>query len=299
MMDHAFSEEILRKLDELDAAALRAPKKLPDRKRIISILKKTFVVLLPDFYPYRSLTRTDALSELGKELVTEIQNALCRAAGTSDSLPDSGAKASAAKEAKEKTSQFLSALPEVKRLLLTDIQAIYDGDPAAKSKAEVLLCYPGFYAIAIYRIAHVLYALSVPLIPRIMTEYAHEKTGIDINPGAVIGEYFCIDHGTGIVIGETAVLGSHVKLYQGVTIGAKSFEKDERGMSVKGGKRHPDIGDHVIIYAGATILGGRTHIGDRAVIGGNVWVTHSVEGGAHVTYSADNERLIETPEYVI
>lgn len=136
-------------------------------------------------------------------------------------------------KAKELTEKFLASLPEIMRQINTDIQAIYDGDPAAKTKSEVVICYPGFYAISIYRIAHVMYTLGIPYIPRIMTEFAHEKTGIDINPGATIGDYFCIDHG--IVIGETAVLGHHVKLYQGVTIGAKSFEKDENGNPVKGG----------------------------------------------------------------
>ena len=167
---------------------------------------------------------------------------------------------------------------------MSDIQAIYDGDPAARSKAEIVLCYPGFYAISIYRIAHVLYTLGIPYIPRVMSEYAHEKTGIDINPGATIGEAFCIDHGTGIVIGETATIGRHVKLYQGVTIGARSFELDEEGNPVKSGKRHPDIGDNVIIYANATILGGDTHVGNRSVIGGNVWLIHSVPQDTKLYY---------------
>jgi serine O-acetyltransferase len=177
------------------------------------------------------------------------------------------------------------------RILDTDIQAIYEGDPAAKTRAEVILCYPGFYAIMIYRMAHELYTLGVPYIPRIMTEYAHEKTGIDINPGAKIGEYFCIDHGTGIVIGETAVIGSHVKLYQGVTIGAKSFAKDENGNPVKGGKRHPNIGSHVVIYANATILGGDTTIGDYCTVGGNVWLVDSLAPGSTIIHDRE-DRII-------
>ena len=172
----------------------------------------------------------------------------------------------------------------MKQELLTDLQSIYDGDPAAKTKAEILLCYPGFYAISIYRMAHVLYTLNIPYMPRIMTEFAHEKTGIDINPGAVIGEYFCIDHGTGIVIGETAVIGHHVKLYQGVTIGAKSFDLDENGNPKKSGKRHPNIGNHVIIYANATILGGDTTIGENSIIGGNTWLIHSVPANSKIYY---------------
>ena len=148
-----------------------------------------------------------------------------------------------------------------------------------------MLAYPAFEAISIFRLAHKLYELRVPLLPRMMTEYAHKITGIDIHPGATIGEYFFIDHGTGVVIGETCTIGRHVKLYQGVTLGAKSFETDENGNPVKGIKRHPDIGNHVVIYAGATILGGNTRIGDNCVIGGNVWLTHSVGEGETVYYN--------------
>ncbi len=184
--------------------------------------------------------------------------------------------------AKEKTEAFLEKLPKILSLLNKDIQAIYDGDPAAKSYEEILLCYPGFQAISIYRFAHELYVLGVPIIPRMMTEYAHSKTGIDINPGAAIGEYFCIDHGTGIVIGETAEIGDRVKLYQGVTIGAKSFKKDENGNPVKGGKRHPTILNNVVIYANATVLGGETVIGNDCVIGSSAWITSSVKDGEQV-----------------
>ncbi|MBR6555919.1 MAG: hypothetical protein IKT60_00665 [Clostridia bacterium] len=190
---------------------------------------------------------------------------------------------------------FLEKLPTIKEKLLKDIEALYEGDPAAKSHEEVLLCYPGFYAISIYRLAHELYCLKVPLIPRIMTEYAHEKTGVDIHAGATIGEYFFIDHGTGIVVGETCVIGDHVKLYQGVTLGAKSFQTDEAGNPVKGIKRHPDIGDRVVIYAGATILGGDTYVGSDSVIGGNVWLTHSVPPGTKV-YNAQPQPIIKSAE---
>ena len=184
---------------------------------------------------------------------------------------------------------FAERLPEIKRLLLLDVEALYEGDPAASCREEVMITYPGFRAICIFRIAHELYVLKAPLIPRIMTEYAHEKTGIDIHPGATVGEYFFIDHGTGIVIGETTVIGNHVKLYQGVTLGAKSFELDENGNPVKNIKRHPNIGNHVVIYANATILGGDTYIGDNSVIGGNTWLTRSVEAGSVVTYKGDNK----------
>lgn len=177
------------------------------------------------------------------------------------------------------TAMLISRLPEIKRVLLTDITAAYEGDPAAKSPDEIILAYPAFTAISAYRTAHELYVMGVPLVPRIITEYAHRLTGIDIHPGATIGEYFFIDHGTGVVIGETSTIGKRVKIYQNVTIGAKSFDVAPDGSLVKGIKRHPDIGNNVVIYAGATILGGDTVIGDNCVIGGNVWLTHSVDAG--------------------
>ncbi len=177
---------------------------------------------------------------------------------------------------------LLRALPNVKALLDTDLRAAYYGDPAARGVDEIILCYPAFLAIATYRLAHVLYTAQVPLLPRVMTEYAHRLTGIDIHPGAAIGEAFFIDHGTGVVIGETTTIGRQVKIYQHVTLGAKSFDVDENGALVKGIKRHPDIGDRVVIYAGATILGGETRIGSDCVIGGSVWLTHSVEAGKMV-----------------
>ena len=172
---------------------------------------------------------------------------------------------------------FFQQLPEVYRLLQTDIQAILSGDPAARSEFEVIRAYPGFFALCFYRLAHVLLTLNVPLLPRILTEYAHGRTGIDIHPAARIGEYFQVDHGTGIVIGETTEIGHHVKIYQGVTLGALSVEK-----SLANSKRHPTIGDHVILYSNATILGGETVVGDHSIIGGNVWLTHSVPPGTLV-----------------
>jgi len=178
--------------------------------------------------------------------------------------------------ADEITIRFMEKLPEVRRLLSTDIRAAYLGDPAAMLLEEILLSYPSIEAVSTYRLAHELVLLKVPLIPRIMTEYAHQVTGIDIHPGAAIGENFFIDHGTGVVIGETCVIGNNVKLYQGVTLGAKSFELDEHGNPVKGVKRHPNIEDNVVIYSGATILGGTTTVGHDSVIGGNVWLLESV-----------------------
>ena len=174
---------------------------------------------------------------------------------------------------------------DIKEALIKDVQAIYEGDPAARSPEEIILSYPGFYAISIYRIAHEFYSLGIPCISRVMTEFAHEKTGIDIHAGATIGEYFFIDHGTGIVIGETTTIGNNVKIYQGVTLGAKSFELDADGNPIKGIKRHPDIGNNCVIYANATILGGNTRIGDGCVIGGNVWLTHSVDAGQVIYYN--------------
>lgn len=197
----------------------------------------------------------------------------------SDKLKDSVSRVMTPSEGEKFTAMMISRLPEVKRVLMTDIEAAYEGDPAAKSTDEIILAYPAFTAISAYRIAHELYIMGVPLIPRIITEYAHRLTGTDIHPGATIGEYFFIDHATGVVIGETATIGRHVKLYQHVTIGAKSFAVAPDGSLVKGIKRHPDIGDNVVIYAGATILGGDTVIGNDCVIGGNVWLTHSVEAG--------------------
>lgn len=182
------------------------------------------------------------------------------------------------------SQEFFKTLPHVYEIMLSDAQAIMDGDPAAKSMREVIRTYPGFTAICIYRLAHILYSLDVPLIPRILTEHAHSVTGIDIHPGAVIGKSFFIDHGTGLVIGETCVIGEHVKLYQGVTLGALSVDK-----ILANKKRHPTIEDHVVIYAGATILGGKTRIGHHSIIGGNVWLTSSVEAYTTVYHLANTK----------
>jgi len=178
--------------------------------------------------------------------------------------------------------EFFERIPHIYEVLKTDIQAIIEGDPAAKSEFEVIRAYPGFYAISFYRLAHELHLLEIPLLPRILTEYAHSKTGIDIHPGAQIAEHFFIDHGTGVVIGETTVIGKHVKLYQGVTLGALSVDK-----TMVNTKRHPTVKDYVVIYSGATILGGNTVIGEHAVIGGNVWLTKSVPAYATVYHKPE------------
>jgi serine O-acetyltransferase len=190
------------------------------------------------------------------------------------------------------TGAFLKRLPEVRRLVASDVEAAYEGDPALKIKDEAIFSYPGVLAVTNQRLAHELYALGVPLIPRMITEHAHAVTGIDIHPGARIGERFFIDHGTGVVVGETAVIGSNVRIYQGVTLGAKSFPKDEKGTPIKGIDRHPIVEDNVVIYAGATILG-RVTIGKGSSIGGNVWLTHGVPPGSRVAQAEVREAGFE------
>lgn len=184
-------------------------------------------------------------------------------------------------ESTDIADQFFEELPRLHEKMEQDITALFEGDPAAKSRTEVIRTYPGFTAIAAHRVAHLLYSLGVGLIPRIISEYAHGKTGIDIHPAAQIGSFFCIDHGTGVVIGETTVIGDHVKIYQGVTLGALSVDKKDAET-----KRHPTIGDNVVIYAGATILGGNTQVGHDSIIGGNVWLTHSVSPFSKIYYQA-------------
>src|SRR5574344_1236180 len=233
-------------------------------QRIALIVKRGLALLHPCVY-----------GELGsKDLATEIATALEKEV----------AMLMPGKDAKALVAQFAARLPEVKRLVETDVQAAYEGDPAATSPMEVVMAYPGLYAVSIHRLAHELYNLRVPIIPRIMSELAHSKTGIDIHPGATIGERFFIDHGTGVVIGETTVIGRNVKLYQGVTLGALSFDKDPvTGALVKGVKRHPNVEDDVVIYAGATILGGSTTIGKGSEIGGSVWLITSVPPNSRVS----------------
>ena len=225
-------------------------------QRIAHIVNHGLAALHPCVYG--DLTARGAVGEIAADLQKEIA-LLCPG-----------------RDAKEIVDEFVAALPEVRRLVDTDVQAAYDGDPAATSRMEVVMAYPGLYAVTIHRLAHVLYKLKVPIVPRVMSELAHSKTGIDIHPGATIGERFFIDHGTGVVIGETTIIGRNVRLYQGVTLGGLSFDKDSNGALVKGLKRHPNIEDNVVIYANATILGGDTTIGHDSEIGGNVWIKESV-----------------------
>ena len=231
-------------------------------QRIAHIVNHGLAALHPCVYG--DLTARGAVGEIAADLQKEIA-LLCPG-----------------RDAKAIVDDFVAALPEVRRLVDTDVQAAYDGDPAATSRMEVVMAYPGLYAVTIHRLAHVLYKLKVPIIPRVMSELAHSKTGIDIHPGATIGERFFIDHGTGVVIGETTVIGRNVRLYQGVTLGGLSFDKDANGALVKGLKRHPNIEDNVVIYANATILGGDTTIGHDSEIGGNVWIKESVPPNSRV-----------------
>ena len=258
-MDHS---TLLKEIEKRQTIALK--ERNIDKEKVVDIIRFLQSLLYPVIYR-SALFSEDILNRLERELIGQLEIAL-----------------SSKDDARQKASVFLERIPDVLSYLNDDLQAIYDGDPAAKSYEEILLCYPGFTAIFIYRFAHELYALGVPVLARVMTEYAHSLTGIDINPGAHIGRYFCIDHGTGIVIGETAEIGDQIKLYQGVTIGARSFKKDANGNPVKGGKRHPTIGNNVVIYANATILGGDTVIGNDCVIGSSAWITGSVKDGEQV-----------------
>ncbi|MED3764309.1 serine acetyltransferase [Ureibacillus terrenus] len=241
------------------------------QEKIIKILKNFRKVLYPCFCDtYKDELRVETnVGNLLRSTALDLKSIIAKV------LENSGEGRPEAK-AEEIVIDLLNKLPEIREILQTDIQAAYNGDPAALSLEEILFSYPSITAITIHRIAHELYEAGVPIIPRIMSEHAHSLTGIDIHPGAKIGEYFFIDHGTGVVIGETSTIGKNVKIYQGVTIGAKSFPLDEHGNPIKGIKRHPDIGDNVIIYAGATILGGDTKIGHDSIIGGNIWLTQSV-----------------------
>ena len=254
------------------------------RDRIREILELLTELLFPGYTGKRRVTRAnlnfvviDILYHVYTELSEQIELAYkyrCRM----EDCDTGGCR----KMAEQATQHLLKQLPKVRELLKGDVAAAYDGDPAAKSYEEIVISYPCITAIATYRIAHELYLKEVPLVPRIMTECAHAKTGIDIHPGARIGKSFFIDHGTGVVIGETTIIGDNVKIYQGATLGALSFPKDERGRIIKGGKRHPTIEDNVTIYAEATILGDVV-IGKGAVIGGNVWIKESVPPGVTVT----------------
>lgn len=266
---------------------------LPDRQEIIHILNEIEKILFPSYFGVNSLMGITPAEFVEKTLVniyyqlkSQLKNALSLSKWT-------GAKKVFDEADLDKIcDEFIDELPNLQEMLLKDVTANFEGDPAAMSKSEIVLSYPGFYAIFVYRIAHELYKRKVPFVPRIMTEYAHGKTGIDINPGAEIGEYFFIDHGTGIVIGETTKIGKWVKIYQGVTLGALSPRK---GQSLSGVKRHPTVEDNVTIYANTTVLGGETVIGENSVIGGNSFITSSVERNSFVSIKAP-ELIIRTDD---
>ncbi len=268
-------------------------RQLPSRDALIEIVELLRSVLFPGYFGVSDLTRESMTFHVGATLDSvvrmlreQIKRGLCFYATldehTCGAAVDPEACYKCVEKAEVLTRSFLAGLPEIRRLLALDVIAAYEGDPAARSPDEAIFCYPGILAITCQRLAHLLYQLDVPLIPRIITEYSHSLTGIDIHPGAQIGEGFFIDHGTGVVIGETCIIGKNVTLYQGVTLGAKSFPKDEHGNPIKGIPRHPIVEDDVVVYSGATILG-RVTIGRASTIGGNVWLTESVPPNSRIT----------------
>lgn len=273
-------------------------RRLPSRPAVARFVENLFAVLYPGFHGVQHLTQENVEYHVGA-LLDDVAADLYEQVVLACDFEEPG-NGSTARRAETAVERFLDRLPALRRMLLLDLAACMDGDPAARSFAEIIFAYPGFEAITIQRLAHELWDLQVPLLPRIMTELGHSRSGIDIHPGAQIGESFFIDHGTGVVIGETAVIGRHVKIYQGVTLGALSFPKDERGRLVRGTKRHPTLCDNVVVYAGATILGGDTIIGEGAIIGGNTWVIESVAPGERVVYtrtSRAKQRIILDSAY--
>ena len=274
----------------------------PDKKAIIDIINKMQIIIFPGHFKnssYKVYTKRSGLSMLLEDVMFNLKKQITLVLGFSENYAtlDDYAKSDAAAEL---TLEFLGRIPHIREYIETDVQAAFDGDPAAFNKDEIIYSYPGLYAIFVNRIAHELFTLGVPMIPRIMTEHAHSLTGIDIHPGASIGKYFFIDHGTGIVIGETTEIGDNVKIYQGVTLGALSTRG---GQSLRNKKRHPTIRDNVTIYSGASILGGDTVIGRDVVIGGNAFITKSIAAGAKVSiknqelrYNYDSKHPVEQCE---
>ncbi|MCW4000468.1 MAG: serine acetyltransferase [Candidatus Bathyarchaeota archaeon] len=266
---------------------------LPSKQAVVEVLEDLFTVLFPGYLGEPELTRANIKYHLGSKLTSvytrltgEVEKSLKYICRKISECPQDICQ----KRAHVVVRELLEELPRIRAELSGDIQAAYSGDPAAVSNEEVILSYPCVLAIATYRLAHELYLSGVPMIPRIMSEHMHSLTGIDIHPGAKIGKNFFIDHGTGVVIGETAEIGDNVKLYQGVTLGALSFPKDEKGNIIKGRKRHPTVGNNVVIYSGATLLGAETVIGDNVVIGGNVWLTGPVASGTKITIAEPEQK---------
>ena len=259
----------------------------PDRDKVVEILDKLMKMVFPGYFReknYKFYNLNSRLTVLTEDIIYNLKKqvaiSLIQKPEYENASYDERVEAS-----EEITEKFMMKLPDIRALIETDVQAFFDGDPASYNHSEIILCYPGLRAIVTARLAHELFVLGVPLIPRMMTEHAHSRTGIDIHPGATIGKYFFIDHGTGIVIGETTIIGDYVKIYQGVTIGALSTRG---GQSLRGKKRHPTIEDRVTIYAGASILGGETVIGHDAVIGSNAFITSSVEPESRVSFRDQN-----------
>ncbi|MHC4415556.1 MAG: serine O-acetyltransferase EpsC [Planctomycetota bacterium] len=277
---------------------------LPHRRQIIRVLEQLTWLMFPGFVGPRELSIetlndhvSSVLEDVGQALVEQVSGALRyerRIESRGNMFREECEECDA--RAAQVVSGFLATLPNIRELLSLDVQAAYDGDPAAQHTDETIFCYPGIRALTIHRLAHELYLRDLMLIPRIMSEHAHAATGIDIHPGARIGKSFFIDHGTGVVIGETTIIGDHCKLYQGVTLGAKSFPKDERGRLKRGIKRHPTLEDHVTVYAGATILGGETIIGAGSVINGGVFLTSSVPPGHIVRGPKLETKIRSNPE---
>lgn len=259
----------------------------PDTQVVTEMIDKLLTIVFPGFYrekAYRFYNMDNRLTVLIEDVMYNLNKQIAIAL---NQLPETADMSEEEKSEKAQciSLKFFQEIPKVREYIDTDVEAFFYGDPAAYNKNEIILSYPGLYAITVYRLAHVLQTMNVPLIPRIMTEYAHNRTGIDIHPGAEIGKYFFIDHGTGIVVGETTIIGEHVKVYQGVTIGALSTSE---GQNLKGVKRHPTIEDNVTIYSGASILGGETVIGHDTTIGSNAFITSSVEANSRVSMS-DNK----------
>jgi serine O-acetyltransferase len=264
---------------------------LPSRERVIAIVEDVRALFFPGYFGTQDL-RGDTLSfHIGATLdrMRVVLDEEIRRAVAFAEKHDFEACTHCSIAAAEATRKFVARLPAVRRMVASDVEAAFEGDPALRTRDEAIFAYPGIFAVTNQRIAHELYVLGVPLIPRIITEHAHTQTGIDIHPGARIGERFFIDHGTGVVIGETSVIGNRVRIYQGVTLGAKSFPLDDHGKPIKGIDRHPIVEDEVVVYSGATILG-RIVIGRGSSIGGNVWLTHAVPPGSKVTQEAPVER---------
>jgi serine O-acetyltransferase len=273
---------------------------LPSREAIIQILFDLTEVLYPGYRRRQNLHLGNVVYHTGDLidgiydlLAEQIARAFEHEARVSPPTDADGSAIDFLTPAQRRTFAFLETLPEMRRMLAADVQAAFDGDPAAKTLDEIIFCYPGLEAITVHRIAHELYRLQVPFIPRIMSEWSHSRTGIDIHPGAQIGPSFFIDHGTGVVIGETTVIEPNVKLYQGVTLGALSFPKDENGNIIRGAKRHPTIEEGVVIYANATVLGGETVVGKNSVIGSSCAITKSVPPNTQVTMEKPQLRFRE------